>query len=436
MRLLKGRTIELSLNAAERAAKSPPGAIIKDAVCILAVMSLGYAVLTATKVGLDLGMFQIGARAWVDGIFRIGFGPIGEYPPFALPLLSPIAFISIGKLAALFLVINLAATALSLYLVFKLWGSEWPVKPRLYFAAFFLTWAPFRVTLRNGQISLMILALLLGALLARRKKREFLAGALLGLTLAKYSLIFPFVLYFVWRREWKILSTAILIPLVLTEVFALRVGLTIFEAIDQYAHEASGIYLSGVSADMGTSEIKLLFFDLSRGNDSFASILTLSLSIAAMVCMAVVFSRQPRWELAHVSALALFSLWSVYHRVYDSVLCLLPAALFMDLLVRKKYVAFSRFWLAGLGLLIISIPGVLVNRLKMSPATLSNNPLLALGIHIERLLVFGMFWSLLFLMWKARDISESPEHKLVDDGDETIASLTTGPKSLRRRARA
>jgi len=426
----------LSVDAPLESAKSSQVTIWQTAFFALALVSLSYAVLTAPNAGIDLRFFQQGAREWVDGLFRIGDGNIGEYPPFALPLLSPIAFVPFDQLLVLWLALEIASAAISLVLVVKLWGTEWSVRTRLYLGAFLLTWAPFRVTLRNGQISLMIMAVLLGALLARRRKREFLAGALLGLTLSKYSLTFPFFLYFVWRREWKILSTAILIPLALTEVFALRMGLSMFEVISQYTRVVSQIYLSGVSADMGTSEIKLLFFDLSGGNESFAAILTLLLSIAAMVCMGVVFSRQPRWELAHVSALALFSLWSVYHRTYDSVLCLLPAALLVDLLVRKRFVAFSRFWLAGLGLLIISIPGVLVERLKMSPADLSNNPLLTLGLHIERLLVFGMFWSLMFLMWRASDISETPEHELVDNGYETVASLTAGPKSQHRRARA
>lgn len=423
----------MSVDAPAPAANSTRQAITQAAFAVLALVSLGYAVLTASKVGGDLRFFQEGAREWVDGIFRIGVGPIGEYPPFALPVLSPIAFLSFDKLVVLWLLINLATTALCLHMVFKLWGAEWPARTRLYLASFFLTWAPFRVTLRNGQISLMILALMLGALLARQRKRDFLAGALLGLALCKYPLAFPFFLYFAWRREWKILSTAILVPLALTEVFALHLGISTFEAISQYARAVSQIYLAGTSADMGTSEIKLLFFALSGENESFAAILTLLLSVAALICMGIVFSRKPRWELAHVSALALFSLWSVYHRTYDSVLCLLPAALIVDSLIRKRFVSFSRFWLAGLALLILSIPGVLVDRLKMSPAELAGNPLLFLGLHIERLLVFGMFWSLIFLMWRARGVHDTLPNGEVDKGE---ALLTPHPESPHRQALA
>jgi hypothetical protein len=105
--------------------------------------------------------------------------------------------------------------------------------------------------------------------------------------------------------------------------------------------------------------------------------------------------------------LALFAQWSVYHKTYDSVLCLLPAVLLIDLLVQRRFVFFSRFWLAGLGLLIISIPGLLIDRLKIDPSVISSNPLLLLGVHVERLLMFGMFCSLIYLMWKTADVEDA-----------------------------
>jgi Glycosyltransferase family 87 len=396
------------------------------ALLSLALISLVYAVVTAPGKGIDLGFFQTGAREWVDGVFQIGEGVIGVYTPFLLPLLSPIALLSFETLVVVWIVLNIAATMLSLHFVIKLWGKQWPIKTRLLLAAFFIALAPFRVTLRNGQIGLMVMALLLGALLARKRNKSFLAGALLGLSLCKYTLTFPFFLYFVWKREWKVVSTAILVLLALTEVFALRLGLSLFQVIVQYLGLASQILVSGLPGRTGTTEIRLLFLELS-GNQTFAVVISLVLSIAALICLGIVFARKPRWEMAHFAALALFSLWSVYHRTYDSVLCLLPAALMVDFLIHKRFITFSRFWLAGLGLLIISIPGVLVDRLKMSAGDPSGNPVLMLGLHIERLLVFGMFWSLLFVMWKART-GDLLEDELVQENEGAVAAATLSPE--------
>ena len=413
----------MSTNLQQKTAGLSPWTIPELTLLSLALLSLVYAVVTAPGKGIDLGFFQTGAREWVDGVFQIGEGVIGVYTPFLLPLFSPIGFLSFETLIVVWLVLNIAATMLSLHFVIKLWGKQWPIKTRLLLAAFFIAFAPFRVTLRNGQIGLMVMALLLGALLARRRKKNFLAGALLGLSLCKYTLTIPFFLYFVWKREWKVVSTAILVPLALTEVFALRLGLSLFQVISQYLRLSSRILVSGLPGRTGTTEIRLLFLDLS-GNETFAIVVNLVLSIAALICMGVVFARKSRWEMAHFAAVALFSLWSVYHRTYDSVFCLLPAALMVDFLVHKRFVTFSRFWLAGLGLLIVSIPGVLVDRLQMSAGGLSGNPLLMLGLHIERLLVFGMFWSLLFIMWKDRT-SDLPENELDQENEGTVAAAVT-----------
>lgn len=373
----------------------------------LALTSLAYAVVTAPKVGIDLRFFQTGAREWADGVFQIGAGVVGVYTPFLLPMLSPIAYVPFDTLSVLWLALNIGSAVLSLHFVNKLWGERWPLRARLVLAAFLIASAPFRVTLRNGQISLMVMALLLGALFARKKNKNFLAGALLGLSLCKYTLTLPFFLYFGYKREWKLVSTAVLVPMALTEVFAWRLGLSLFQVIEKYIPLASQILFSGLPGRTGTTEIKLLFLDLSAGNEWFAEILALLLSTTALACMAIMFFRKPRWETAHFSALALFSLWSVYHRTYDSVLCLIPAAMLTEFLIKKRFVAFSRFWLGALGLLVISIPGLLVDRLKLDPAMFARNPFFLLGLHIERILVFGLFWSVLFLMWKSRDTDDS-----------------------------
>jgi|GEM_PF-989518 len=401
---------------------------------MMASASLIYAVVTAPRVGIDLMFFQTGAREWVDGVFQIGKGVIGVYTPFLLPLFSPIALLSFDTLVLVWIVLNLAATALSLYFVKELWGRDWTVKTRLLLAAFFLAFAPFRVTVRNGQISLMVLALLLGALVAKRRNRDFLAGSLLGLSLCKYTLSIPFFLYFLWKREWKVVTSAVLLPLALTELFAFRLGLGLFQVIRQYFGLAAQILFSGLPNRTGTTEIRLLFLDLSGGNESFAAIAGLSVSIAGLICMLIVFVKKPRWELAHVAVLSLFSLWSVYHRTYDSVFCLVPAALFVDFLVRERFVKFSKFWLATLALLIVSVPGLLVDRLRFSASDLGRNPLFLAGIHIERILVFGMFWSLLFVIWRtpANEVREVELVRKKEDQEdfETAARVSSERQSF------
>jgi hypothetical protein len=365
---------------------------------LLALGSLTYGVVTAPQGGFDLHLFQATAKRWVDGSYTIGRGPAHMYPPFAVPLFAALAFVPFNVLIVLWLALNIAAAWLTLHFAIKLYGAEWGPRLGVYLSALLIVWAPFRVTLRLGQISLMVTALLLGALLARRKKRDILAGLLLGLSLCKYSLTLPFLLYFIFKREWRLVAVSLALPAVLAELFALRMGMSLVDVFSAYSNVMVERQVMGYSGFIGTTEIKMLFLSLTGGNETLTLVLTAAMIMTALIAMAVVFKRTPNSEGAHFALLALFALWSAYHRVYDSVICVMPAALFIDSIIHKRWVRFSRFWLGALGLLALSLPGLLTERLHMNAADLSSNVLGWLGLHVERLLVFGMFWSFLFKM--------------------------------------
>lgn len=379
--------------------------ILDLAFFAFALASLSYAAVTAPSRGVDLVLFHQGAQNWVDGTYQTGIWPIALYPPFAFPILAPLALFSFDLLVIMCLAANVAAIVVVLRFTLELFGADWPPKERLYLAALFLSWAPLRVTLRNGQITLFITALLLGALVARRNKKQIIAGLLLGLTLIKYPLTFPFLLYVVWKREWKLVAASLLIPAALTPVFAFRLGLAPIEAARRYVDVITGLHVN-VSGWTGTTEIKLLLVGVTGGDGPLAGLLSLALAGLALVAMAFLFARRTTDENQHYSLLALFALWSSYHRTYDALICILPAALLIGFLIKNRFVGFSRFWLGGLGLFVVSVPGLLLDRLKLDPATVSGNPLGWLGLHIERIVVFGMFWSLMALALK-----EAPSKK-------------------------
>ena len=382
--------------------------ILEISFFFIALLSFAYAVGTAPLGGSDLGLFRACGQNWLDGSYTIGTGPAPLYPPFSVPMFAPLALIPFDYLVIIWLAFNIAITFLTLRLAIQLYGSDWMLRPKFYLSALLLTWAGFRVTLRLGHISLLMAALVLGALLANRKNRKVLAGILIGLSLGKFSLTLPFLLYFVFRKEWKVVGVAAIVPVVLAEVFALRMGTTVIDSSMAYAKVMLAGQMAGGTGWLGTSgnsEIRPLLLSVAGGNETVTLALTIALGLAGLIAMAFVFSLTPKCENAHFAVLALFALWAAYHRVYDSVFCILPAALLIDLVVRKKLVGFSRFWLAGLGLLALSLPGFLTERLHLRAEEISGNPLGWLGLHIERLLMFGLFWSLVFVMWsKARSL--------------------------------
>lgn len=373
--------------------KSRLVAIVEVAFFAFAVASLTYGVATAPGQGIDIAAFRNIGLSWVEGVYRI-YGP----PPFAAVVFSPLAMMSLPQSLILCLALNLLATGACIVLVKALLGSMWPFRAVCYMSALLLSWAPYRVTLRVGQISLIVAALLLGSVLSWKRDKKILAGLLVGLSLCKYPLSLPFFLYFVWRKEWKIAAIALLVVAALTEIFSLRLGLSPLQVILDYVRVTGHRSLSNDAHFAGATEIGPLLFALT-GNESLANGLNIALAALALVSMGLVFTREPRCEKMHLAIVALFSLWYVYHRTYDSVVCILPAAFFIDLIVRKKFLAFAVICLSALGLLAVSVPGLLTERLQLEVETLSANPVGFLGLHIERILVFGLFWSLLVLLW-------------------------------------
>ncbi|MFY9611800.1 MAG: glycosyltransferase family 87 protein [Blastocatellia bacterium] len=346
---------------------------------------------------MDLGIFQATGRAWVGGIYQSNVIP--GLPPYAVVLFAPLSLLSYTHLKLVWLLLNLAAASLCVFLAIKLVGQKWPAEARYFLAAFLLLWAPFRVTIRDGQISLMITALLLGALLARKRERKWLAGALLGFALCKYPLSFAFLLYFIWLKEWTSVSLALLVPASLTQVFAYRLGISAVTVTGDYVHLMGRTFADNHPAFIGVTEIKPLLYSLMGGSEIAASIMTLTLSAAALISMLIAVARRPKLEGIHYAVLTFFTLWSLYHRVYDSVLCILPAAVLIGNIVQRRYTLFSLIGLTSLALLVVSIPGLLTVRLALGAETLSKSPIGFLGLHLERLLMFGMFCSFLLLLW-------------------------------------
>jgi Glycosyltransferase family 87 len=366
----------------------------------VALLSTLYAVITATHNGIDLRSFQIEGRTWTSGIYQVGEGPAGEYPPFTIVLFSLFSPMAFEHLRVLWLALNTLVGFTIPFLAVRWLGERWPIKTRFYLFAFFFCWAPFRVTLRNGQVSLIVTALVIVALLMEQRKKESLAGLLLGLSLCKYSMTYPFVLYFLWKRQWRILGGAMVIPVALTLVFLLRLHKTFSDFVVEYTRSILKTHFAFHSPYSGSTEIKHLILGFTGGDESLAAWLASGLVVIALISMGLLFRKTPDFQPMHFAVLSLFALWSVYHRTYDSVLCVIPAAVFMDSIVRGRFVRFSRGGLLALGLLVLSIPGFLTVRLELNEKQLSGNILGFIGLHCERIMVFGMFSASLILLWK------------------------------------
>src|SRR5438477_510858 len=78
--------------------------------------------------------------------------------------------------------------------------------PRAWVALFVAVCAGFAA----AQVNLVLLALVLGSLLALRHGRPWLAGAGLGLAVAVKAFPLPVVVYFAARRQWAAVASTLL----------------------------------------------------------------------------------------------------------------------------------------------------------------------------------------------------------------------------------
>jgi hypothetical protein len=188
----------------------------------------------------------------------------------------------------------------------------------------------------------------------------------------------------------------------LTEVFALRLGVSIFDVAGGYVRMMLQTSITNDAHFAGATEIGPLLFGLT-GNERASGWLNILMIAGGLISMALVFRRTPKTEQFHLAVVTFFSLWFVYHRIYDAVILVIPAAMFADLIVRGTR---RRVGIAGVAILVlfaVSIPGLLTERLHLSATSLSANPAGFVGVHFERFLVFGMFCWLLVLLSKFRD---------------------------------
>jgi hypothetical protein len=148
-------------------------------------------------------------------------------PPIMAVLLEPLVYLPplAGSLCWFYLKVGLALLALlgTFRLVedpdrpFPAWGKILVV---------LLSLRPITGDLSHGNINLLILALVVGALCAFRARREFLAGLLLALSITCKVTPALFVPYFVWKRSWKTLAgCAVGLPLFFWLVPGLRYGM-------------------------------------------------------------------------------------------------------------------------------------------------------------------------------------------------------------------
>jgi Glycosyltransferase family 87 len=177
---------------------------------------------------------------------------IYEHPPFEALLLAPLGALSY-KTA--YLTWGLINVTIWLMLPFVLRPYAPAPRDDLGYLVLWLLFAPLGVTLFQGQSSLVMLLVYSLAFISMKQRRDYRAGAILGLGLFKFQFILPFALIFLLWRQWRFLKGFLATAAGLGVLSLLAVGWT---GIWSYIHLIVSIVRHpdnvtyGAAIDMGT----------------------------------------------------------------------------------------------------------------------------------------------------------------------------------------
>src|SRR5208282_590804 len=108
----------------------------------------------------------------------------------------------------LFAAWNLAALALIAWWSYKVGHGARDASTGWFLAASVAAISSFCTTLRNGQLGILVIALVLASMLLEEKNRHVAAGLLLGAAMIKPTIAGPFAIAFLVRRRFSALFAA------------------------------------------------------------------------------------------------------------------------------------------------------------------------------------------------------------------------------------
>jgi hypothetical protein len=302
------------------------------------------------------------------------------YPPSALPVFTPLVapFRTESALKAAWLALNLAILAVLCGTTVRLWGRTWPLWVQVAFVLAVSASKPVRGGIGNGQFHLIPTALMVLAVAALRVKRPVVAGLLVGVALAKPTMVLPFLALFAARKQWTALGTAVGFQALATLGVSAWLGIGPVTLLREWGTNARSQLAEGLI------DLPTLAQTYGAASPRAASLLT---PIVLVVTLMVALAYRSRSDLALTSFCAFMAAIGAYHRPYDLVLLVPPFALFVDAAcaARGRLAAVKIAAAVGFALLLIApshgaVAGGLERWYNLTFALFAY-AFLALGIH-------------------------------------------------------
>lgn len=266
-------------------------------------------------------------------------------------LFAPLSYLPYKQALLAFMLINIGVVGICLRLLDKPFAGlreRWRPLPLLLFAAFF----PITRTIVQGQDSIILLALLAGALLCLAGEQDFWAGLLIGLGLFKLQIVIPIALLFLLWRRWRVVAGFAVSGVCMVALTTAIVG---FRGMQQY-----GSMLLGMSLRLRTNEDAMRYSLAPRTMLNIRGLLSgmleghlphLWLQAAIVICslaiLLVAARQRPSLPLAVVAS----ALVSYHLNAQDASILMIPIGL--ALCSRST-------WLAAAAVAVVILPVVAI----------------------------------------------------------------------------
>jgi hypothetical protein len=235
--------------------------------------------------------------------------------PSALVLLWPYAAMPWGVAKVAWALSNLLFTGMLLYFGLRKFAPEMGLLGCVAIAAALLAGTPWRSLVGNGQHLLFSLAFFAWSVAAARDERHMRAGALLALSLLKYTTIVFLLPYFIYRRWFKPLVAAMVLH------FAIHLGVAAYLGESPIALARQSVRVSMALQEQGYLDIAAILDRLGIGSAGAALAIALVLvGVATWLSIRAAAGN----DMLVVSVLAFVSTVAVYHRPYDFVVLFFP----------------------------------------------------------------------------------------------------------------
>src|SRR5215216_422783 len=261
--------------------------------------------------------------------------------PVMLLLLTPFSFFSWNVAKWLVLIVNLILMLITGWLVLRRIPFAGVRLARLDELLLFLVYfdlSATRIAIENGQTTLLVFLLMMIAILYAERSWQ-IAGSALGIALSKYSLSLPIFLFFLYKRNFKVILLAIAVQ-ALGVLGLAAIGRTspvtvaqenvrlLFELFDQ-----PGVHLAR-------------FFEIFTDNHLLTEIPVLIMTLLVFIPLFLWLrgrssTRAATEDVIDFHILTILFIWTMlvaYHRLYDTLILI-----FFIVLVFKG-IAYPNIW--------------------------------------------------------------------------------------------